>query len=577
MKYKLISEIKEGYSPVQQVLTNRGIHSKDIEKYLKTTDEDTLDPELLNNIKKAALCLITHIKNNNKILVQIDSDCDGYTSSAVLINYLYKQFPIYSQNNIEIRLHEGKEHGIIVEEVLNKGYSLIIVPDAGSNQYEAHKTLKDAGIDVIVIDHHEAEKESEDAIIVNNQLSENYTNKTLSGVGVVYKFLTYLDNLMGTKDADSYLDLVALGMVADMMDMRNNETKHLIQKGLSNIENPFFKGLVERQSFSLGGCVTPTGVSFYISPLINATIRVGTQKEKEVMFKAMLNHLAYEKIDSTKRGCKGQKEFIVQQAIRNSMNIRNRQKKSRDEGIQYVEEIISTNKLDKNKIIVAEVNETLDKNLTGLVANQLMAKYQKPILLVRETEDGELQGSARGYDKSELKDLRNYLLSTGSVTYAEGHANAMGVGLKRDSLIPLIEKANTDLANIDFLACYDVDYIYAYNDFKQQDIVDIGSMKNLWGKGVEESCVAIKGVKVTKSNIVLCSADRNPTLKITLPNGVSMIKFGSSLEEYNNLLSDGYIEIDVVGVPDIDDWSGVVKGQIKVKEYEIVSKQEYYF
>ena len=92
---------------------------------------------------------------------------------------------------------------------------MVIIPDAGSNQYEEHKKLKENGIDVLVLDHHEASHYSEDAVVVNNQLSESYQNKTLSGVGVVYKFLQYFDSQIGTKDADEALDLVALGMIAE--------------------------------------------------------------------------------------------------------------------------------------------------------------------------------------------------------------------------------------------------------------------------------------------------------------------------------------------------------------------------
>lgn len=575
MKYKLINSVNENYSPYQQILVNRGIEPKDIEHYLKTQDSDILEETLLDNIEKGTALLIKHILKGSKILVQVDSDCDGYTSAATLINYLYKQFPAFVKTNLFIRVHDGKEHGVVLDSILGKGYDMVIIPDAGSNQYEEHRVLKENGIDVLVLDHHEAEKVSDDAIVINNQLC-GYPNKTLSGVGVVYKFISFLDKKLEKNDAEGFLDLVALGMIADMMDMRTFETKHLIQKGLSNIQNPFFKGLVERQSFSLGGTITPIGIAFYIAPLINATIRVGTQSEKEVMFKAMLNHYAYEQIPSTKRGHKGEFEAISTQAIRNSINIRNRQKKSRDEGMIYVEKIIKENRLDLNKIIVVEVNDDLDKNLTGLVANQLMAKYQKPVILVRETE-GSLQGSARGYDKSELKDFKEFLTYSNLIDYAEGHPNAMGVGFQKDKMQELISYANTELSSIDFSSSYDVDYIYQFNDFKAQDIVDIGGMKSLWGKGVDEALVVIEGIKVTKNNLTLMSADKNPTLKIVLQNGTSLIKFGSSKEEYESLLTDGFIEVNVLGTCAINEWQGNVTPQLLIKEYEIVGKQEYYF
>lgn len=578
MKYKLIAKPNKNYSPMQQILVNRGIDVKDIEHYLKTSDADILNPDLLDNMVEGVKRLISAIKNQEKMFLIVDCDADGFTASAALVNYIYKVFPS-AMDLLSIQLHEGKEHGIEekwLEEIVANEYKLVICPDASSNDYKQHKFLKDNGIDVLVLDHHDAEEVSENAIIINNQLSD-YPNKTLSGVGVVYKFCSKIDELMKIKEADTILDLVSLGMIADMMDMRTFETKHLIQKGLTRIENPFFRALVERQAYSIGETVTPIGVAFYIAPLINATIRVGTQAEKEVMFKAMLNHCAYDMIPSTKRGEKGKTETIVTQAVRNSTNVRNRQKKARDNGFEYVEQIIAANNLDKNKIIVVQVSEDLDKNLTGLIANQLMAKYQKPVLLVRETDEGLLQGSARGYDKSELKDLKSFLLESGFMEYAEGHAAAMGVGLYKDKVNALVDYSNTVLANYDFSACYDVDYEYMSNDFKAQDIVDIGSMKGLWGKGIDEAMVVIKGIKITSNNITLMSANKNPTIKITLQNGTSIIKFGASQAEFESLKSSGYTEIDVIGTCAINEWQGTITPQILIKDYEVIGKQDYYF
>ena len=97
-----------------------------------------------------------------------------------------------------------------MDYINQKDFKFIIVPDAGSNDYELHKELKDRGIDILVMDHHEAEYVSEDACVINNQLSD-YPNKELSGVGVTWQFCRYLDRLLGTSYADYYIDLVALG------------------------------------------------------------------------------------------------------------------------------------------------------------------------------------------------------------------------------------------------------------------------------------------------------------------------------------------------------------------------------
>ena len=242
MKYKLIENNEK--DTLVCILTNRGIAKQEIQHYLNTTDKDINDFKLLGeeNLKAAAVALISAIKENKKVIIIVDSDCDGFTSAALLINYLHDTFPTWVENNLEWFIHEGKQHGLsdCFNYILKNEYSLVLCPDSSSNDYSFHKELKENNITTIILDHHEAEKISEDAIVVNNQLS-NYPNKELSGVGVTWQFCRYLDSLMQTDYANKYLDLVALGLCADMMSLRSIETKHIMQKGFKeeNIKNPF--------------------------------------------------------------------------------------------------------------------------------------------------------------------------------------------------------------------------------------------------------------------------------------------------------------------------------------------------
>lgn len=580
MKYKLISEKKENLSVIQQVLINRGIALKDIDHYLNTTENDNLDPSLIERIKDGVMILIKHINNNDKILLQVDSDCDGYTSSSLLLNYLYQLFPYYVQNNILYRFHSGKEHGIIVSTI-PEDVKLVIAPDSSSNDYEQHKELAEKGIDVLVIDHHEAEKVSEYACIINNQLCD-YPTKSLSGVGMVYKFCQLIDKLLGKNIIDNYLDLVSLGMIADMMDLRDFETKYLINCGISNIRNPFLKGMIEKNAYSIGSDITPMGIAFYVAPYVNATIRMGSSEEKQTMFKSMLEYEAYNKIPSTKRGCKGQEEFIVEQAVRNCSNIKSRQTKARDNGVEYIENLIKNNNLLENKILLIQIPKeaNIEKTLTGLIANQLMSKYQRPVLLLNETEqDSKIcwEGSARGYEKSNLKDFRQFCLDSKCILYAEGHSNAFGFGVEDSKINDFILYCNTTLKDFSFSPCYFVDFIFDVNNFNQKDILDIAELKSLWGQGIEEPYIALTNIKVTKNNIYLMSPDKNPTLKIVLSNGTSIIKFKSNEEEFNNLKSDGFVLIDAIGRCEENNWNGRITPQIILEDYDIIKRQEYYF
>lgn len=188
-----------------------------------------------------------------------------------------------------------------------------------------------------------------------------------------------------------------------------------------------------------------------------------------------------------------------------------------------------------------------------------MAKYQKPVLLLNKTENG-WEGSGRNCGNSKLENLREFLNDTGYVSYAEGHASAFGVGLTdNNSIDNLINKADILLKDCDFSPCYKVDFIFDTNDTKLPDVVQtIANFDNLWGQNVEEPLIAIENIRISKNNITLMSKDKNPTLKITMPNNdISIIKFKSSQEEYDSLVSNeyGYITINIVGRCASNQWN----------------------
>lgn len=581
MEYRLRAPEFPIYTPVEQVLVNRGIPYDQINHYLNTTDNDILDPRLIPHLDEGAKMLIKHISQNDKVLIQVDSDCDGYTSAALLMNYLYCLFPSFVNNNISYRVHMGKQHGII-PDTIPEDVKLVIAPDSSSNDYEVHEYLNLNGVDVLVIDHHEADHISEYACIINNQLCD-YPTKSLSGVAMVWKFCCYIDILLKTDHAQKFLDLVALGLVADMMDVRDFETRRLIDKGLQQIRNPYFRGAIDKDQFHFTNEITPIGVAFYIAPLINATTRVGTQEEKLMLFESMLDFRGYELVPSTKRGCKGQAETRVEQACRNCTNIKSRQTKIRDNSLERIEQIIVNQNLLSNKILIVQLDDLItDRNLTGLIANQLMSEYQRPVLILNriENEDGTItwEGSGRGYDKSRLKDFRGFLENNKYVMYAEGHANAFGIGIKDEDIGAFIASTNSALDGFDFTPIYNVDFIYKSDELTPDEVIDIAGMKSLWGQGVEEAEIAVEGIKVHKDNIRILSPDKNPTLKIMLPNGINFMKFRSSKEEYDKLYSElGYVTINIVGECERNIWNNKISPQVMIKDYEIVDRANYYF
>lgn len=582
MKLKLLGVTNPNYSTLEQILVNRNIPYDETHHYMNTTDADISDPTTFGeNLQIGAKMLVSNVQKEANTLVICDCDCDGFTAAALLINYLQDLFPSFVENNLKWWVHEGKQHGLAdcMDYINLKDFQFIIVPDAGSNDYELHKELKDRGIDILVLDHHEAEYVSPDACIINNQLSD-YPNKELSGVGVTWQFCRYLDNLMGTSYADYYIDLVALGNTGDMMSLTSIETKHLINKGFQpeNIHNPYIYEMWQKNKFKLGEHITSIDAAFYIVPMINAVQRSGSIEEKELLFKSMLKNEAFKMILSNKRGHKpGEEERLVDQAVRMSTNVKNRQTRTQDAGMELLEKKIEKENLLDHKVLLFTLKEgQVDRNIAGLIANKLAAKYQRPCCVVTET-DGNYQGSARGYEISGLTNFKDVCEENG-VEWAQGHQNAFGVCIAADKMEDFINNTDKALADMSSEPVYYVDYIYTGGDINPQDILTIGGLKELWGKDFNEAMVAVKDLKVSKDMVTVYRKTSN-TLKITLPNKVSIMKFNATDEECEMLENQkgAYIQMDIVGSCHINEFFGNVTPQIFMEEYEITGSGKFLF
>lgn len=578
MNYKLINPIDSNKSIVEQILNNRGI--QDIQTYLNPNDSVIYNPNLINNMQQGVEMLFRHL-GKDLIYLIVDDDDDGFTSAAIFLNYLYKIVPSIVEANIIYDFHPHKAHGIWLDQIPQET-KLVIALDSSSNEYNIHEQLSNKGIDVLVIDHHKADKVSPFACVINNQLCD-YPTKSLSGAGMVYKFCKYIDNLLNLNYADDFLDLVSLGLTGDVMSLRDLETSYLTRKGLENIQNPFMREMVEKNSYQLGTDITSIGVAFYIVPYINAVARLGTKEEKKILFEAMLDWKALNQIPSTKRGYKGQMEAIVTQAVRMSNNIKNRQNKIRDENIEIISNQIEEKDLLKNKILIIQSTpeEPINRSISGLIANRLVSEYQRPVIILNKYNiDNEItwEGSARGYEKSQLKDLQTFEQKSNLINWAQGHANAHGLSISDENLSKFIDYCNQELKNVEFTPDYRVDFIWQYSDILAKNILDIGNLKHLWGKDVEEALIVIKGIRVTANNLHLMAKDRNPTLKIDLKDNIKAIKFKSGEEEYNNLYTkQGCVIIDILCKCEINEYCGNINPQLIIQDYEIVSHQDYFF
>lgn len=564
MIYKQKTNLIANENFLKDFLEERNI--KDLQLFLHPSEKELHDFMLLDNIITAANCLIKHVENNDNIFIQIDSDTDGYTSAAIMYLYIKKMNPSIV---IDWRVHDGKQHGIILDTIPEET-QLVIAPDSSSNDYEQHQILKDKGIDVIVLDHHEADNGySPNAIVVNNQLSQNYPNKSLCGAGVVYKFCCCLDNILGTNYALEFIDLAATGMIGDMMELFDLETRYIVDTGINNVKNIGLMSMLEKQAYSMGNKITPTGIAFYIVPLINALIRVGTQEEKEILFRSFIDPMTL--VPSTKRGHKpGDTETVCGQAVRICTNAKNRQDRMKLKAFEVLDFEIQKRELDRHKIIIVDVgpDEEFDNTLTGLVAMQLVTKYKKPVCVVRKNSDGYLRGSARGINHGPIPDLRKFFMDSGYFEYATGHANAHGVSIKENKLDAFLEYADKELANVDFNEnVYEVDIITnGENPYLKDIIIDLGELNEIWGQGIEEPLIAIENIHLTKNDVQAIGANKD-TVKFTV-NGITYIKFKDEnlLEKLTKNLT---MTVTVLGRANLNDFMGNITPQIFIENYEI--------
>ena len=597
MRYELINTPNDKYNAKQQILINRGLEEKELTHYMNLTDADINPPEAFGKelMDAAAKCFISHLDRDSKICVIVDCDCDGYTSSAILINYIYDlKSNDYIQNNVKWFLHESKQHGLFdAMEWLNEMEpNLIIIPDAGTNDVEYLRQLDDCGIDVIILDHHEIEEteywETEDhpdLYLINSQLPQ-YPNKFLSGAGVVYQFCKYISKVKGLEDQyieDWYLDLVALGLDGDMMSLQSYETRHLIFKGLNpnNIHNPFIYEMWQKNMFKLTDHPTAWGITFYIVPFVNAITRSGTLEEKELIFNSMLKFKAFQDILSNKRGHKtGELEKLVEQAVRTCTNVKNRQTRAEEAGIELVKNLIEENNMMEHKVLLFLLEPgQIQPEIRGLIANKLMARYQRPCCMLTKTTDdnGDIiyQGSARGCDKVGVTEFKDICAATQSCEYTVGHQGAFGLGLRQENLSAFVENTDKQLANMASEPIYYVDYIWSAASVDPTAIIDIADMDPYWGKDIDEALVAVRGIQITKDMITMMKSN---TVKITLPNNVSIIKFRMPDEEYERLISEnGYVEIDAVCRCNKNEWNGNISAQLLLEDYEIVGECAYVF
>lgn len=570
MKVNLINEnFSSNY--LANLLCARGVVN--VEDFLQPTDKYLSNPQFLDNINQGALWLEETLnKENSKILIVVDCDVDGFTSGAIMWNYIRALAP---EQKIYFLLHEHKQHGLedCCQMILDGevDYDLIVLPDSSSNDFKYHELLGERGTRCLILDHHEVDEKifSNYACIINNQLSEHYTNKDLTGAGVAWQFCRYYDQLHSINHSNNLIDLAALGICGDMGSVLSMENRYIMHAGFANINNYFFKSAIEKQSYSMGGAVNATTVAFYIVPMMNAMIRVGSMEEKERLFIALTD--GHRQIPCNKRGAKGTTEEAAIESLRECTNAKTKQGRIADQMVEKLEQKIFKYDLLENKILFVRLDEddNFPSEINGLIAMKLAAKFKRPTIVTRLGPDGFDKGSIRNVSDCELSNLKAFLNESGYFEYVQGHANAAGCCIDDAQLHAFHEYANEALANINFNEdVYDVNFARTmYAKDLSALIFDLGSHPEVWGQGNPEPLIYVSELYLDKSDIQIIGAKQD-TVKIE-KNGIAFMKF-RALDMIDELNRCNQIKLNVVGKANLNNWGGQITPQLFIESYELM-------
>lgn len=583
MKYKLYKDTVPEYSALQQILYNRGIPIEKQKEWLNAGWNEINDWRLFDFMESAVNRVYDAVKNDEKVQVVVDPDVDGLSSAAILTNYLFTLYPDWTHFHLSHILHKGKEHGLsdVLDEILSDT-KLVICPDAASNDVEIHKQLKEKGIDVICLDHHEASEHSNDyAITVNPQICD-YPNKSLTGAGVTWQFCRAFDELYAEEPhANDFIDLAALGDCGDMADYRQLEIRALCNIGFSNIKNPFFFSMAKKNDYSIQKMngINYYSMAFYVVPFINAVVRSGTMEEKKTVFDSMLLEYTFEDTESSKRGEKGVKVPLYEEAVTVAERVKRKQTKLQDETIKLFDKKIEENNLLDNAILLFLCNPgEVESTIAGLIANKEQAKYQKPCLVLTKTKtinDNQYyyRGSGRNYSLSEKDDLKHEIEKTGCAEYVAGHKNAFGASIAGKDIDKFLEKFNNQYRDIDQTPTYWVDYIWNSCTIDGNKILDIAEL-NIYGQEIPESLVAIEDVALNPSMVTLMGLEKgHPTIKIQIGD-ISLIKFKASEELYEEMCGENMM-LTCICKPNKNEWNGNVSPQLIIEDY--ILREEWIF
>lgn len=428
---RLVREIREatGLSePSARILVNRGFHDpQKAREFLSGTLREVTSPFLMKDLEKAAARVVEAGRRNEKILIYADYDVDGATGAAVLRLFLGEVFP-----DLLVRIHQNHRvddgYGLQFPHLAaaaEEGFRLVVTVDCGISDEEAIRQAAGLGMEVIVTDHHTPGERLPPAYAILNpkQVDCPFPEKEIAGVGVAFHLVCGVRRLLreggsfrgegGEPNLRRYLDLVALGTVADMVPLRG-DNRLFVRAGIEEIRKRPRPGI--RALLALAGVdpehVTEADLGFRVGPRLNAAGRVGDSRRSSELLLA------------------GDPETAGR--IARELHTDNaRRQREEERTLREAEEALHAGFPSgvPGAIVLAAPGWPL--GVLGIVASKFAERYFRPAAFLT-LKDGEAKGSLRSADGfpllAALSELSPLLSRYG------GHSQAAGVSLPAGNL-----------------------------------------------------------------------------------------------------------------------------------------------
>jgi single-stranded-DNA-specific exonuclease len=527
---------RNGLSPLMsQLLFNRGVaDAAEIEAFINVDQGLLNDPFLLPDMDKAVTRIYRALMSGEAVAIFGDFDVDGVTATTLLVEGLtalgVKVIPY-----VPHRTEEG--YGLndsALARLRSEGISLVVTVDCGISAAPEVETAQKIGLDIVVTDHHTVPPELPQAVAVIDakRADSAYPFADLAGVGVAFKLIQALYQYLG-KDADMspFLDLVALGTVADMVSLLG-ENRYLVKQGVEVLQNTKRPGVIE-----LARCAgVPTAaidtevISWYLAPRINAAGR--------------LDHagigISLLSTDSAEEA--GRLAAILE--------------KKNGERQKLTEEILNRARQEIGDIgpdvpLIMVGSEDFHSGVVGVAAGRLVEEYHRPTIVYEKGQEWS-RASARSIAGFSIVDA---ISECSDLLYRfGGHPMAAGFTVATGNLEPLNERllqiAERKISAADMTAVISVDAEVPLDSFRGGNFKMMQRLAP-FGRDNPYPTFLVKNVAVSERRTVGRGGDH---LKLKLQdNGITWngicFKMGSSIGEVTPRL-------DIVFNLEVDKWSG---------------------